>query len=114
MTMGMTTYLYGVIEEYGLNHHRSEEIYLHNERIIAGLPETDSWPPLSKNMFSITKMLRRKLVLITNTMADSSILEVASNRLNMNGLSGKKSPNTYLRTYIGEVPLFISRQNTLK
>ena len=51
----MTTFIYGVIEEYGLNHKRLEEVYVHNERIIASLPTSDAWPPLSKEMFSITK-----------------------------------------------------------
>ncbi|NVK63238.1 MAG: hypothetical protein HWE22_01575 [Flavobacteriales bacterium] len=53
--MGMTTFIYGVIEEYGLNHHRKYEVYDHNEKIISELPTSDSWPPLSKEMFSITK-----------------------------------------------------------
>lgn len=51
----MTTFIYGAIEEYGLNHHRIDEVYAHNEKIIASLPEKDEWPPLSKEMFSITK-----------------------------------------------------------
>lgn len=51
----MTTFIYGVIEEYGLNHNRLEEIYSHNETVINNLPISDSWPPLSKEMFSITK-----------------------------------------------------------
>lgn len=53
--MGMTTFIYGVIEEYGLNHKRLNEVYSHNEKIISSLPTSDSWPPLSKEMFSITK-----------------------------------------------------------
>lgn len=53
--MGMTTFIYGVIEEYGLNHNRINEVYSHNEEIISSLPISDSWPPLSKKMFSITK-----------------------------------------------------------
>lgn len=53
--MGMTTYIYGVIKEYGLNTSRLDEVYSHNERIISNLPTSDSWPPLSKEMFSITK-----------------------------------------------------------
>ncbi|UZR96393.1 hypothetical protein [Chondrinema litorale] len=51
----MTTFIYGVIEEYGLNHRRLEEIYPHNEKIISSLSTSNSWPPLSKEMFSITK-----------------------------------------------------------
>jgi hypothetical protein len=53
--MGMTTIIYGAIEEYGLNSTRKNEVYSHNEEIIAGLPTNDSWPPLSKEMFHITK-----------------------------------------------------------
>jgi len=53
--MGMTTYLYGAIEEYGLNIPRTKEIYAHNEQVIESLPTSDDWPPLSKEMFSITK-----------------------------------------------------------
>ena len=53
--MGMTTYLYGAIEEYGLNIPRTKEVYAHNEQVIASLPISDDWPPLSKEMFSITK-----------------------------------------------------------
>ncbi len=51
----MTTFIYGVIEEYGLNHTRREEIYTHNETVIKNLPTSDAWPPLSKEMFAITK-----------------------------------------------------------
>ncbi|TNE54317.1 MAG: hypothetical protein EP338_07845 [Bacteroidetes bacterium] len=53
--MGMTTFIYGVIEEYGLNRYRLNEVYSHNEEIISSLPISDSWPPLSKEMFSITQ-----------------------------------------------------------
>ncbi len=53
--MGMTTFIYGVIEEYGLNHKRLHEVYSHNEGKILNLPTSDSWPPLSREMFSITK-----------------------------------------------------------
>ncbi|RQH12615.1 hypothetical protein [Okeania hirsuta] len=53
--MGMTSIIYGVIEEYGLNLKKLEEVYAHNEGIISALPTSDSWPPLSKEMFSITK-----------------------------------------------------------
>ena len=53
--MGMTTFIYGVIEEYGLNHNRKDEIYAHNESILSQLPTSDNWPPLSQNMFAITK-----------------------------------------------------------
>ncbi|MCX6180410.1 MAG: hypothetical protein NT150_00590 [Bacteroidetes bacterium] len=51
----MTTLIYGVIEEYGLNHHIKDAIYAHNEKILSELPISDTWPPLSKEMFSITK-----------------------------------------------------------
>jgi len=51
----MTTFIYGVIEEYGLNYKRLDEVYAHNEETISSLPTSDSWPPLSKEMFSITK-----------------------------------------------------------
>ena len=53
--MGMTTFIYGMIEEYGLHHKRLNEVYSHNENVILSLPISDSWPPLSKEMFSITK-----------------------------------------------------------
>lgn len=53
--MGMTTFIYGVIEEYGLNTARRDEVYAHNEAVINRLQVSDSWPPLSKEMFSITK-----------------------------------------------------------
>ena len=52
--MGMTTFIYGVIEEYGLNLKRLDEIYSHNEQTVSNLSVSDSWPPLSKEMFSIT------------------------------------------------------------
>jgi hypothetical protein len=56
--MGMKTRLYGCIEEYGLNIGEfQDKIYSHNERIISELPIEDNWPPLTKNMFSITKNL---------------------------------------------------------
>ncbi len=51
----MTTIIYGVIQEYGLSHKKLQEIYAHNEHVINNLPTSDSWPPLSKEMFSITK-----------------------------------------------------------
>ena len=53
--MGMTTLLYGMVEEYRLNHSRLNEINDHNEKTISNLNIADSWPPLSKEMFSITK-----------------------------------------------------------
>lgn len=55
--MGMVTLIYGVIEEYNLTQLKNEEIYKHNARVISNLPTaaSDSWPPLSKEMFSITK-----------------------------------------------------------
>ncbi len=54
--MGMATRLYGCIVEYGLStEKRSLEVYRHNEQIINNLPEDDEWPPLTKNMFSITQ-----------------------------------------------------------
>ena len=53
--MGMTTFIYGVIEEYGLNLKWLDEVYSHNEKVISSLPTSDPWPPLSKEMFSITK-----------------------------------------------------------
>lgn len=52
--MSGNSILYGVIEEYGWTN-RAEEIYGHNEKIISNLPLADPWPPLSKEMFSITK-----------------------------------------------------------
>jgi hypothetical protein len=51
----MTTLIYGVIEGYGLNNMRSDKVYSHNEAVISSLPDSDSWPPLSNQMFSITK-----------------------------------------------------------
>ena len=53
--MGMTTYLYGVIQEYGLNTGRLMEVYDHNEKVISELPLVAPWPPLTSNMFAITK-----------------------------------------------------------
>jgi hypothetical protein len=53
--MGMATRLYGCIEEYGsLNEKKQIEVCSHNEKIISALPDSDAWPPLSKNMFAIT------------------------------------------------------------
>ena len=54
-SMGMTTFIYGVIEEYGLHYKRASEIYSHNEVVILNLPISDFWPPLSREMFAITK-----------------------------------------------------------
>jgi hypothetical protein len=53
--MGMATFIYGVIEEYGLDYKRANEIYSHNEEVIASLPVSGPWPPLSREMFAITK-----------------------------------------------------------
>jgi len=53
--MGMTTLIYGSILEYGLNQSRLKEIYSHNEGVISNLKIGDSYPPLSREMFSITK-----------------------------------------------------------
>ena len=53
--MGMTTCIYGVIKEYEIGGDRQEEIYVHNESVILNLPMADDWPPLSREMFSITK-----------------------------------------------------------
>lgn len=55
----MTTYIYGAIEEYGFAAKRLEEIYAHNESVILNLPMADHWPPLSREMFSITKNNKR-------------------------------------------------------
>lgn len=52
--MGMTTYLYGCILEYGLNLNKLEEVKTHNNRIIENLPVNDNWPPLSREMFAVT------------------------------------------------------------
>jgi hypothetical protein len=53
--MGMTTRLYGCIEEYGvLAPAKRALVYAHNERIISGLPIEDTWPPLARRMFAIT------------------------------------------------------------
>ena len=51
----MNTILFGAIEEYGLNSNNSDERYDHNARVIAALPLSDSWPPVSKEMFSFTQ-----------------------------------------------------------
>lgn len=53
--MGMVTFIYGVIEEYNLCQLSDKDVYTHNERIINSLSLLDSWPPLSREMFSITK-----------------------------------------------------------
>jgi hypothetical protein len=53
--MGINTLIYGVIEELDSNQMRLNEIYSHNEKVISNIPNSDSWPPLSKEMFSITK-----------------------------------------------------------
>lgn len=52
--MGMTTYIYGFIREYGLNSLRLVEVKRHNNRILAHLPLSDNWPPLTRNMFAAT------------------------------------------------------------
>ena len=57
--MGMTTFMYGVIKEYGLDRKRLAEVYSHNEEIISGLPTSGPWPPLSREMFSITKNVNK-------------------------------------------------------
>ena len=52
--MGMTTYIYGCIREYGLNSLRLVEVKRHNNRVMAHLPLYDDWPPLTRNMFAST------------------------------------------------------------
>ena len=56
--MGMTTYIYGCIREYGLNSLRLVEVKRHNNRVMAHLPLSDDWPPLTRNMFAMTDNLQ--------------------------------------------------------
>lgn len=51
----MTTIIYGVIQEYGLNYKRCSEVYAHNEKVINSLPSSEDWPPLLRQMFSIAE-----------------------------------------------------------
>ena len=47
--------IYGIIEEMWVTQDQHNFISQHNEKIIEGLPINDAWPPLSKEMFSMTK-----------------------------------------------------------
>jgi hypothetical protein len=53
--MGMSTSLYGCIVEYGLYNDLQSRIKNHNDVAIKSLPDFDEWPPLTRQMFSITQ-----------------------------------------------------------
>lgn len=99
--MGMTTFIYGSIQEYGLNSIRTNEIYLHNENILRNLPVNDTWPPLAKNMSSITKNLYEESSPNYEYLEGLFILEDALSRLNMNGLIGKTNSKICFVNFIG-------------
>jgi hypothetical protein len=54
--MGMRTIIYGYIEEMDFWKRGPVSSYVrkHNSRVISGLPIADRWPPVSKEMFTIT------------------------------------------------------------
>jgi hypothetical protein len=54
--MGMQTILYGYIEEIGFwKDPVKSYIREHNKAVIEGLPLRDEWPPVSREMFSLTE-----------------------------------------------------------
>ena len=56
--MGMATRLYGCIVEFGSDPSIRSKIYNHNRKVINGLPQADKWPPLTRNMFTITHNMK--------------------------------------------------------
>ena len=54
--MGMRTTLYGCIEEMDFwQNPICDQVRMHNEQIINSLPINDRWPPISREMFSLSK-----------------------------------------------------------
>lgn len=51
----MNTILFGAIVEYGLTGNNSTERYDHNAQVIASLPLSAPWPPVTQEMFSFTQ-----------------------------------------------------------
>jgi len=54
--MGMRTTLYGCIEEMDFwQNPISNQVQMHNEHVINSMPINDKWPPICREMFSLSK-----------------------------------------------------------